>query len=317
MVRIAVTTRSFSRHPALRAELLKLYPHVSFHEDAKKLEGQALIKFLKGHEKAITGLEKLDDSVFSAVPELRIVSKYGVGIDMIDLIAMARHGVKLGWKGGINRRSVAELTICFMIAALRHVPSDNRSVREAGWQRPIGKLLSARTVGIIGCGHVGKDLALLLRAFGCRVLAHDLLDFPEFYAAHGVKPLGLENLLRESDIVTVHVPLDRTTRGLLTAERLALMKKGAILVNAARGGIVDEAALKAMLKDGRLAAAAFDVFASEPPTDMELLTLPNFLATSHIGGNSEETVFAMGMQAISGLEENRVPGNGWPENAGV
>lgn len=317
MPRVAVTTRSFSRHPALRAELLKRYPEVSFHEDERRLDGRALIAFLKGHEKAITGLEKLDDSLFSALPELRTVSKYGVGIDMIDLPAMGRHGVRLGWQGGVNRRSVAELTICFMIAALRHVPSDNRSVRDGGWQRPVGRLLSTRTVGIIGCGFVGKDLAVLLRSFGCRVLAHDLLPFPEFYAAHGVKPVGLDQLLRDADIVTVHVPLDRTTRGLLTAERLALMNRGAILVNAARGGIIDESALKAMLKDGRLAAAAFDVFASEPPTDTELLTLPNFLATSHIGGNSEETVLAMGMVAIAGLDENRVPGNGWPEGAGV
>jgi D-3-phosphoglycerate dehydrogenase len=172
----------------------------------------------------------------------------------------------------------------------------------------MGRQITGKKVGIIGLGHIGKDLAQLLAVFDCQVLAHDLLDFPEFYAAHPhVHPVGLEELLRGSDIVTLHLPLDESTKNILTAERLALLQSSAILINAARGGLLDEAALKEMLKSERLAGAAFDVFAVEPPTDRELLELPNFLVTPHIGGSAEEAVLAMGRAAIEGLDDNFSP----------
>lgn len=301
--RVAVTSRSFSRHPVLRAELLARYPGATFNDEGRTLKGDDLVRFLKGHDKAITGLERLDDALFAAVPELKVVGKYGVGLDMIDLAAMRKRGVKLGWTGGVNRRAVSELVIAFAIALLRHVPLANREIRDGGWRQVFGRQLTDRTVGIVGCGHVGKDLAVLLRAFGCRVLAHDIKDFSDFYSRYRVEPMGLEGLLRAADIVTLHLPLDDTTRNILSAERLSLMRPDAILINAARGGLVDESALKAMLKDGRLAGAGFDVFATEPPEDRELLDLPNFLATPHIGGSAEEAILAMGRAAIRGLDE--------------
>lgn len=301
-VPVAVASRSFSRHPVLRAELLARFDDVAFNDKGVILAGDGLLDFLDGRERVIVGLERMDDAVFSALPGLKVVSKYGVGLDTIDTRAMARHGVRLGWTGGRNRRSVSELVICFAVALLRHVPMVHAEVRAGTWRQPVGRQLSDRTVGIIGCGHIGKDLAPLLRAFGCRVLAHDILDFPEFYARHDVEPVALEPLLRAADVVTLHVPLDDTTRDMLNAERLALMKPEAILINAARGGLVDEGALKRMLKEGRLAGAAFDVFATEPPEDSELLDLPNFLATAHIGGSAEEAILAVGRAAIDGLE---------------
>lgn len=301
-MRIAVTSRSFSRHPLLRAELLAKYPDVTFNDKGIALAGESLIAFLKGHERAITALDRLDAAVFEALPELKVVSKYGVGFDMIDLDAMARHGVKLGWTGGVNRRSVSELVVAFAVMLLRHLPAANAEVRGGTWRQHVGRQLSDRTVGIVGCGHVGKDLAVLLRAFGCRVLTHDIRAFPEFHARHGIEAKPLDDLLRESDIVTLHLPLDASTRGMLSAARLGLMRPEAILINTARGGIVDETALKTLLKENRLAAAAFDVFAVEPPRDAELLGLPNFFATPHIGGAAEEAVLAMGRAAIAGLE---------------
>jgi D-3-phosphoglycerate dehydrogenase len=304
---IAVASRSFSAHPILRAELLARYSDVLFNDGGASLAGDRLIDFARGRRKLITALETLDEPIFAALPELKVVSKYGVGTDTIDMAAMARHGVRLGWTGGVNRRSVTELVIAFMIALLRHVPLAHRELRDGIWKNRKGRQLSDRTVGIIGCGHIGKDLTPLLRAFGCTVLAHDILDFPEFYAAHQVEPVGLEGLLRRADIVTLHVPLDASTRNMLSAERLAMMKPEAVLINAARGGLVDEGALKAMLMDGRLAGAAFDVFAEEPPHDLELLRLPNFLATPHIGGSAEEAILAMGRAAIEGLDTNAVP----------
>jgi D-3-phosphoglycerate dehydrogenase len=300
--RVAVTSRSFSRHPVLRAELLARYSNATFNDSGKSLAGDELIAFLRGHEKAITALERLDERVFAAVPELKVIGKFGVGLDMIDLEAMARHDVKLGWTGGVNKRSVSELVIAFAVALLRHLPEAMREVANGTWRQHVGRQLSDRTVGIVGCGHIGKDLAVLLRAFGCRVLAHDIRDFPGFYATHQITPVGLDELLRAADVVTLHLPLDDTTRGILSAARLALMRPEAILINTARGDLVDERALKTMLKEGRLAGAAFDVFATEPPEDLELLRLPNFLATPHIGGSAEEAVLAMGRAAITGLD---------------
>ena len=304
---IAVTSRSFSIHPVLRVELLERYSDVLFNDQGLSLSGPGLVDFARGRRKLITALESVDETVLASLPDLEVISKYGVGTDMIDMAAMARHGVRLGWTGGVNRRSVSELVIAFMISLLRHVPQSHSDIRDGIWKNRKGRQLSDRTVGIIGCGHVGKDLTILLRAFGCQVLAHDILDFPQFYAAHQVEPLGLDDLLRRSDIVSLHVPLDETTRNLLSADRLALMKRDALLINAARGGLVDETALKAMLKYGRLAGAGLDVFSPEPPEDLELLRLPNLMATAHLGGSAEEAILAMGRAAIEGLDRNAVP----------
>lgn len=307
MTRVAVASRSFSRHPVLRRELLERYADVTFNDAGLSLAGDALVGFLAGHDKAITALERLDESVLARLPDLQVVGKYGVGLDMIDLAAMSRLGKRLGWTGGVNKRSVSELVISAAIALLRHVPQGNAMVRDGGWKQLMGRQLSQRVVGIVGCGHIGKDLSGLLTAFGCRVLAHDVKDFPDFYAATGVEPVDLDTLLATADVVTLHLPFDASTKNILNAERLARMRPDAILINMARGGLVDEAALKAMLMDGRLAGAAFDVFAAEPPTDRDLLRLPNMLALPHIGGSAEEAVLAMGRAAIAGLDNARDP----------
>jgi phosphoglycerate dehydrogenase-like enzyme len=305
--KVAVCSRSFSRNPVLRAELLARYRHVTFNDAGLELSGDTLVEFLRGHERAITALEIVDATVLQRLPELRVISKYGVGLDTIDLAAMNAHGKRLGWTGGVNRRSVAELVISFAIAMLREVPAANREVLSGTWRQHVGGYLSGRTVGIIGCGHIGKDLVPLLKAFDCPMLVCDIRQYSDFYIRHSIEAVDLETLLRRSDVVTIHVPLDDTTRGMLSVERLGLLKPSAVLINTARGGIVDEAALKAMLQNHRLAAAAFDVFAIEPPLDTELLALPNFLATPHIGGSAEEAILAMGRAAIRGLDENRVP----------
>lgn len=305
--RVAVCSRSFSMNPILRAELLARYSNVTFNDAGAKLHGNSLVEFLRGHDKAITALETVDATVIARLPDLRVLSKYGVGLDMIDVRALGRAGKRLGWTGGVNKRSVSELVVAFAIAMLRYVPGAYREVLEGKWCQHVGGYLSGRTVGIVGCGHIGKDLTPLLRAFGCSVLAHDLLDFPEFFAAHQVESTSLDDLLGRSDVVTLHLPLDASTRNLINARRLELLKPSAVLINLARGGIVDEQALKTCLQHGRIAAAAFDVFANEPPTDTELLSLPNFLATPHIGGSAHEAILAMGRAAIDGLDDNSIP----------
>jgi phosphoglycerate dehydrogenase-like enzyme len=305
--RVAVASRSFSRHPVLRAELLARYANVTFNDAGLSLAGDALVDFLSGHDKAVTALEKLDAATLERLLQLQVVGKYGVGLDMIDLAAMSRLGKRLGWTGGVNKRSVSELVIGFAIALLRHIPQGNAQIRDGGWKQLMGRQLGDRVVGIVGCGHIGKDLSRLLKAFGCRVLAHDIKAFPDFYAETGVEAVDLDTLLTTADVVTLHLPFDASTRNILSAQRLALMRPDAILINAARGGLVDEAALKDMLVAGKLAGAGFDVFATEPPADAALIALPNFLCTPHVGGSAEEAVLAMGRAAIAGLDAGRDP----------
>ncbi|MBF0353750.1 MAG: phosphoglycerate dehydrogenase [Alphaproteobacteria bacterium] len=302
MTKVAVASRSFSKHPVLRAELLARYPQVTFNDEGKSLGGEELVAFLQGHEKIVTALERLDDALLGQLPELKVVAKYGVGLDMIDLEAMKRRGIKLGWQGGVNKRSVSELVISYAVALLRHIPQGNAQVQAGGWKQLMGRQLSQRTVGIVGLGHIGKDLTQLLKPWGCRIIAHDFKPMPDFCTQWGVEMMGLEELLKQADVVTLHLPLDDSTRNILSATRMRLMRPDAILINAARGGLLDEAELKAMLIEGRLAAAALDVFAVEPPSDMELIHLPNFLVTPHIGGSAEEAMLAMGRAAIDGLD---------------
>jgi len=300
--RVAVCSRSFSRHPMLREELLQRYSQVTFNDSGKQFAGDELVEFLRGHDKAITALETIDEYVLSRVPELKAIGKYGVGLDMLEFSALRRHGVRLGWTPGVNRRSVSELVIAMAIAMLRRLPQANQEARSGIWRQHVGGLLSGRTVGIVGLGNIGKDMTTLLKPFGCRVLAHDILEFPAFCAEYGICQTGLDELLAESDLVTIHLPLDASTRGMFSAEVLGRMKPGAYLVNAARGGIVDEAALKACLASGALAGAGFDVLLREPPEDMELLNMPSFYVTPHLGGSSEEAILAMGRAAIDGLD---------------
>lgn len=305
--KVAVCSRSFSKNDLLRKELLSRYEHVSFNETGRQFFGDELIEFLRGHNKAIVGLETVDRNLLAQLPELDVIAKYGVGLDKIDMKAMRSHGKRLGWTAGVNRRSVAELVIAFSIVLLRGVLVAHRLVLDGVWQQVSGGLLSGRVFGIIGCGNVGQDLVRLLQPFGCKVLVHDIRDYPEFFREFSVESVSLEDLLRRSDIVSLHIPFDQSTSNILSVEKLQLMKNGAFLINTARGGLVDEKALRSALVDNKIAAAAFDVFAQEPPTDTELLKLPNFLVTPHIGGSSLEAIHAMGMAAIEGLDDNNIP----------
>jgi phosphoglycerate dehydrogenase-like enzyme len=304
--KVAVCSRSFSQDPILREELLRRYTNVTFNDAGIKLEGKKLVDFLRGHDKAIIALERIEEDILAELPELKVISKYGIGLDTIDMEAMRRHGKRLGWTGGVNHRSVSELVISFAIAMLRHIPAAYREVLAGTWRQHRGGQLSNRTVGIIGCGFIGKDVAKLLQPFECRILANDIRNYKDFYSRYNIEAVSLEELLIQADVVTLHVPLDSSTRNMLTAERLSLMKPEAILINTARGGIVDEQALKNMLKEGRLSAAALDVFSVEPPMDQELLQLPNFLVTPHIGGSASEAILAMGRAAIAGLSNNEL-----------
>ena len=300
--RVAVASRSFSKHPVLRAELEARFPGARFNDAGASLKGEELIAFLDGCEKAVLALETVDDALLARLPGLKLISKFGVGLDSVDLDALKRRGVKLSWTPGTNSRSVAELALMSALALLRRLPETQTDLRAGTWRQLKGGTLSGRTVGLVGLGAVARELVVLTAPFGCRVLAHDPAPDRAFAESRGVRLIALDELLRESDVVSLHVPLLPATRGLLNAEKLALMKPSAILINTARGGLIDESALLAALDAGRLAGAALDAFAVEPCADKRLLSHPKLLATPHVGGSTEEAILAMGRAAIAGLD---------------
>jgi len=304
---VAVASRSFSKHPILRGKVLESYPDAKFNDKGLSLSGDSLVEFLSGYEKAITALEVIDDSILSKLPNLKVIGKYGVGLDMIDLHAMKGRGVKLGWTGGVNKRSVSELVISFSVYLLHRVAFANAEVRNGKWYQVKGSQLSDCTFGIVGCGNIGKDLVKLLKPFGCNILAHDVKDFKEFYQENNITAVGLEELLQKSDVVTLHLPKNDSTNNILNKDRLQMLKKDAILINLARGGLLDESALKKILIEKRIAGAALDVFSVEPLVDKDFAHLDNVLITPHIGGSTEEAVLAMGLAAIDGLENAKNP----------
>lgn len=306
-MRIAVTSRSFSKNPVLRQRLVEHYQDVTFNESGKTLAGRELIGFLKGHEGAIVGLERIDAEVLKQLPDLKVISRFGVGIDTLDISALNHLGIKLAYTAGANKRAVAELVIAFALTLLRQLPKAHQLVQERCWRPIVGRELSGKVLGIIGLGAIGKEVAKLAQAFNCSLIAYDIIEHHHDCQAHKIKQLSLDALLQTADIITLHLPFNPQTQNLLNAYRLALLKPNAILINTARGGLVDETALKQMLQQEKIAGAAFDVFQTEPAEDKELLALPNFFATPHIAGTTEEAILAIGFAAIDGLTQASVP----------
>ena len=308
MPRIAVTSPIYIFLPHLRDELRKVRPDVKFKDKPERFTEDELIAFFDGCDVAIIGLDRITERLLTARPKLKTIVCSSIGLDHVDAAACRRHGVRIAWKAGLNRQSVAELTIALMIDALRKATFYGRGLRNGDW--PMwreGRHLQGRTVGIHGCGNIGKRVAELLQPFGVTLLASDRIDYGDFYKKNNVTPLAPEALRARADIVTIHLPKNASTTGMYTASVLDQMKPGAILVNTARGGIVDEDALIARLKDGRIAAAAFDVFALEPIKNMELVNLPNVVATPHIGGSATEAWEAVARGGFTGLTDNFLP----------
>lgn len=295
---IKVTSRSFSRHRVLRAELQADFPNAAFNENGATHEGAALIGFLEGAEGAVVSLEPVDRAVLEALPDLRMVAKYGVGLDNLDLAACEARGVAVGWTGGVNRRGVAEMVLCFMLGLNRNVYGAGMAMRGGVWEKEGGRDLSSSTVGIIGVGHVGKEVAGLLAPLGCRILVNDIIEQADYYAEHGLIEASKDEIYSAADVVTIHTPLTDLTRGMIDWDVLSAMKADAYFINAARGPIHAQDDLKRALEAGEIAGAAIDVFADEPCTDAALLSLPNLWATPHIGGSSAQSVLAMGRSAI-------------------
>ena len=302
-MKIAVTSHSVSKHPVLRKEIDAFFPGSVFNESKGKPSNEDVIGFLNGCDGAIVGLEIIDEVVLKECPRLEIISKYGVGLDNLDMDACKRHGVEIGWTPGVNKLSVAELTLGFMLALLRNIVSGCEDLKHGEWKKYGGAELSGKTVGIIGVGNIGKEVIRLLKPFNCRILGNDIAEMAAYYEANNIEGVSKEKIFAEADIITLHVPLTALTENLINRNTLSAMKKTAFLINTARGAVVNKTDLKWALSNNVIAGAAVDVYPVEPETELDFLRLPNLICTPHRGGSSKEAVLAMGMSAIGHLRK--------------
>ena len=301
--RVVVTPPPICNSSNLRKELTELFPETRFNDKGRYLNEEELIRFTDEADALIIGRDPLNDRVLSALPALKFVSKYGVGLDTIDQKAMQNRGIELGWTEGVNRRSVAELTLGFMLSLCHNIFSGGEALKRGKWVKDGGRMLEGKTVGIIGCGNIGMEVVRLLKPFDCRVWVCDIVDKSELCRETGAESKSFLEILRGANIISLHVPLNGETRHMIDKNALHQMRFSAFLINTSRGEVVDQEALKAALKKGAIGGAALDVFAQEPPEDMELLSCSNLMVTPHIGGNAVEAVEAMARAAFGHLKK--------------
>lgn len=297
---VAVTSRSFSKNKTLVEELRNRYEKVILNTGGIALADESLINFLKDANKVIVGLEKFDSTVLDNLPNLKVISKYGVALNNIDLDQLNKRNIKLGFRPGVNKIPVAELTMLLILISLRRVHSSMLNIKDGIWSQERGLQLMNKTIGILGFGNIGSLLAELLVPYKCRILGFDIqkIDKKE------VTQCSIEEIFSDADIVSIHLPLTDSSKGLINKKLLEISKKDLKLINTSRGGIVNEEHLYNYLINNERAFAAFDVFEVEPAFNSPLLDLKNFFATSHLGSMTEEGVIAMGLAAIEGLDEN-------------
>jgi D-3-phosphoglycerate dehydrogenase len=254
------------------------------------LAGDALCAALHGRQALLVrGATKVTADVIAKSPALKVIARAGAGTDNIDTLAAQAHGVAVFNAPGANAVSVAEHTWGLIFAVLRHIPEADATTRAGKWEknRLQGSEVGGRTLGVVGLGWVGREVARIGIALHCRVLGYD----PDPGAGGdlvGVERMDLDPLFQQADIVSLHAPLAPQTRHLANHERMSRMKKGAVLINAARGGLVDEEALADTLRSGHLGGAGLDVFEHEPPGEHPLFALPNVVLTPHLGGSTAE-----------------------------
>ena len=303
MSAVAVTARSFRQVPGEHQELLRASGlPVRFAEADRPLDEEELVELVRGCWGLIVGVDPVTAAVLDAGP-LRVVVRFGSGTDNVDLEAAGRRGVRVVATPGANARSVAELTIGLLLALARHLVVHDREIRSGSWSRHTGIELAGRRLGVVGYGAVGRHVAGIAGALGMEVVATD----PAVRDAD-VPLVDLETLLASSDAVTLHVPLDDDTQGMIGAAQLDRMQPQALLVNASRGGLVDERALAQALAAGRLGGAAFDTFEREPPEASPLLALDNFIASPHAGAATMEAARRTGVAAVRELLAGRPSG---------
>jgi D-3-phosphoglycerate dehydrogenase len=298
--RVLVTPTTFGLYdPQLCQELEAAVGEVIYNRRGRPLTSDELKELLPGCDGYIAGLDRVDRAALELADQLKVIARYGVGIDNVDIEAAAQKGIKVTNTPHANAASVAELAVGLMLALARSIPESAESVRAGNWPRLRGKSLGGKVIGLVGFGSVAREVARRLQSWELTLLACDPFGDEELARSLHVRLVTLDDLVREADFVSLHAPLVGATRNMVNADLLAHMKRGAYLVNTARGELVDEEALLAALDSCQLAGAALDVYAQEPPmADSPLRRHPRLLATPHCGAHTDGAANGMGRESI-------------------
>ena len=302
-MKILVTPTSFK--PAKGGPALALLR--SFSEDLvfnpldRPLTEDELIPLLSGCAGFIAGLDSITGKVIENSPELKVISRYGVGVDKVDLKAAKEKGVVVCNTPGTNSNAVADLTFALLLGIARKIPLLDRKTKGGEWLRSTGFELNGRTMGILGLGAVGKAVAKRAAGFSMKIIAYDPFMNKEYAQANGITVASLEEVVRSADVVSLHLPLLDETRHIISGDMMKTMKKGAVIINTARGGLIDENAALELLNSGYLAGLGLDAFETEPPGPSPLFALDNVVVTPHTGAHTTEATAAMADNAVKNL----------------
>ncbi len=296
---ILITTSSFATNdPGLLEDIKVLGLDVCLNPHGRKLTEEEVVELITKYQPVgmIAGVEPLTENALGKAEKLKVISRCGIGLDSVDLDAAGALGIEVTNTPDAPTMPVAELTLGLILSLLRCIHISDSSIRKGEWERPMGALLNGKTVGLVGLGRIGSYLAALLVPFGCRILSYDIVEKND----KNCQPVSLEVLLKDSDIVSLHLPYSPEKHHFIDADHIKNMKKGAILVNAARGGLVDEAAVCEALKSKHLGGACFDCF-EEEPYQGPLNGFDNVILTGHIGSYAMEGRIMMERQSVENL----------------
>ncbi len=298
--RLLVTPTSYGKNDLrLKTELEALVGEVIYNPTGKPLASAEVERLLPGIDGYIAGLDGIDANALRAADRLKVISRYGVGIDNVDMDAARGRGIIVTNTPGANSVSVAELALGLILALARQIPEAVEAVHQGKWPRYAGISTEGKTIGILGLGAIGKQLTRRLAGFDCTILAFDPYADAAFARDHHVELTSMEDVIRRSDFISLHLPLLPETRGLVDATFLGQMKPGSFLVNTSRGEVVDESALLEALQNGHLRGAGLDAFTQEPPDPHNpLLSLPQVIATPHLGAQTDGATSNMGWFAM-------------------
>lgn len=299
--RVMVTPSMLAAFDEAFGPLREAGVEVIFNSGHYPMNAVELARFIGDAELAIVGLDTLSAEVFAACPRLKIVARNGIGLDNVDLDAASAHGVTVTVPHGANSISVAELAFGLMLALHRQIVAAHRRVERGIWRREIGVELAEKTLGIIGLGRIGKQVARRALAFDMHVIANDIAPDHAFAGKYGIPFVSRDDLLRTADIVSLHVPLTPLTQHMIDAQALRAMKRSAALINTARGPVVDAQALVDALDGGMIAGAALDVHTVEGQVEPFLLNRDNVVITTHLGAYTHESLLKTTRGAVQSL----------------
>ncbi|MDR2758245.1 MAG: phosphoglycerate dehydrogenase [Spirochaetaceae bacterium] len=302
-MKVLVTATSLNpAFPGPALEQLKRFAgEVVFNPHGRPLVENELIPLLEGCEGYIAGLDFITKKVIEQSTSLRVISRYGAGVDRLDLEAARAKGVVVCNTPGVNAQAVADLTLALLLAVARRVPFLDRNTREGRWPRSTGVELYGKTIGTLGLGAIGKAVAKRADGFSMKVMAYDPYMDEAYAKARGIVAADFNTLVKAADFLCLHLPLTAETRHIISGEVMKVMKKGAIIVNTARGGLIDEQAAYELLQSGHLGGLGIDVYEEEPPKQSPLFSLDNVVLTPHTASHTVEATAAMAALSVQNL----------------